>query len=905
LLLALLLPLGALAAPATNLPAGVTLVNQVEGVSEYHLPNGLQVVLAPSAAKPTTTVNVTYRVGSRMEDYGETGMAHLLEHLMFKGTPKHPDITAQLSRRGMSPNGTTWYDRTNYFESFAANPDNLEWALRMEADRMVNSYISRKDLDSEMTVVRNEMESGENDPSGTLMDKLMAAAFQWHNYGKSTIGARTDVENVSIPHLQAFYHRYYQPDNATLVVAGQFDQARVWSIIMDSFGKIAKPKRVLEPTYTLDPVQEGERLVVLRRAGDVAQVEVVYHAVPAAHPQAAALEVLMDIMGNPASGRLHQALVKTGYSTAVEADFMDLAEPGVLFFQADVAKGQEQAKVQEALLNAIENLKANPITDEELQRAKARLQNGWDTAFNDPQKFGIHLSSAIANGDWRLFFLERDRIAAVSKAEVEQAGETWLKSSNRTLGLFIPTPQADRVPVPVKVNVAEQFKGFTGGAGATEGEAFDSSLNNIAKRVEWITPTRGLKLALLPKKTRGEVVNAQLSLHFGTAENLFGKATQGDLTGALLSRGAAGLNRQEIQDRFLALRAEVGFAGSATGVNVGIQAHRQDLPAVLELVIQILKTPSFPEEELKQVKEAELSDIDQARSDPKALVGKAMSRTMNQYGRGDVRYVPTLDETAEDIQNVTRDQLVAFHQNYYGADHAEVAVVGDFDPVAVKETLQKNLQGWTSHQPYQRVLDPYHEVKGGRIQIEVSDKANAVFSLRQLMAVKDDDAQVPSLILANNILGEGFLNSRLATRIRQKEGLSYGVGSFLRLNDALPNSQFGAYAIFAPQNLAKLEQAFREEIARALKDGFTEKELKEAKEAVLQSRALARAQDGSLAGTFSRLLFEGRTIDFLKQREAAIQSQSLAQVSGVLPQYLKPENFVIVVGGQFTARAPQ
>lgn len=886
------------------LPQGVTKITEVEGVSEYRLSNGLQVLLAPSQAKPTTTVNVTYHVGSRMENYGETGMAHLLEHLMFKGTPKHPDITAQLSRRGMSPNGTTWYDRTNYFESFASNQDNLEWALKMEADRMVNSFISRKDLDSEMTVVRNEMESGENDPAGILMDKIMAAAFQWHNYGKSTIGARADVENVNIPHLQAFYHRYYQPDNATLVIAGQFDERKVWPIILESFAKIPKPKRVLSPTYTLDPVQEGEREVVLRRVGDVAQVEVVYHTVPAAHPQAAALDVLTDILSNPASGRLYQALIKTGLSTAVDAEFMALAEPGVLFFQADVAKGQDQNKVRDALLSTLEKLHDHPVTQEEVDRAKARLANEWDNSFNDPQRFGIHLSSAIADGDWRLFFLDRDRTREVSVAQVQAAAETWLKTTNRTLGLFIPTAKPDRVPAPAKVDVAEQFKGFHESGAATEGEAFDSSLDNIARHVEWIAPQSGLKLALLPKKTRGEVVNAQLSFHFGTAKNLEGKATQGALVGALLNRGAAGMTRQQIQDRFLALRAQVGFSGSATGVSVGIQAHRQDLPAVLELVSQILKTPTFPEEELKQVKEAELSDIDQARSDPQSLVGKAMSRHFNHYPRGDVRYVSTFDETAEDVRAITREQLVTFHQEFYGADHVEVSVVGDFDPQAVKAVLAKSLQGWTSHQSYERVLDPFHEVKAARIQIEVADKANAVFSLRQMLPLKDDDAKAPALMLANTILGEGFLNSRLATRIRQKEGLSYGVGSYLRLNDALPNSQFGAYAIFAPQNLKRLETAFSEEVARAMKDGFTQKELTEAKEAALQSRALARAQDASLAGTFNRLLFEERTLDFLKKREADLQAQTLSQVNSVLGQTLDPTKFVEVVGGNFAGGKP-
>ncbi|MGZ3457795.1 MAG: M16 family metallopeptidase, partial [Archangium sp.] len=191
----------------------------VEGITEYRLDNGLRVLLFPDPTKPTVTINVTYFVGSRHEGYGETGMAHLLEHLMFKGTPSHPNVPQELTQRGAHPNGTTWLDRTNYFETLPASDENLSWALGFEADRMVHSFIARKDLDSEMTVVRNELEKGENDPSHILFQRVMSAAFTWHNYAKSTIGARADLEHVPIDRLQAFYRKYYRPDNAMLVIA--------------------------------------------------------------------------------------------------------------------------------------------------------------------------------------------------------------------------------------------------------------------------------------------------------------------------------------------------------------------------------------------------------------------------------------------------------------------------------------------------------------------------------------------------------------------------------------------------------------------------------------------------------------------------------------------------------------
>ena len=253
-LVTFIVPLAA-AAPA----AAPEKVVSAEGITEYRLANGLRVLLFPDASKPTTTVNITYLVGSRHEGYGESGMAHLLEHMVFKGTPRHPNIPQELTAHGARPNGTTWYDRTNYFETFAATDENLRWALDLEADRMINSFIAEKDLRSEFSVVRNEFESGENNPGRVLLDRVMSSAYLWHNYGKSTIGSREDIERVPVDNLRAFYKKYYQPDNAVLTVAGKFDEAKTLAWIQELFGAIPKPARVLQPTYTVEPTQDGER----------------------------------------------------------------------------------------------------------------------------------------------------------------------------------------------------------------------------------------------------------------------------------------------------------------------------------------------------------------------------------------------------------------------------------------------------------------------------------------------------------------------------------------------------------------------------------------------------------------------------------------------------------------------
>ncbi len=277
----------AVAASTVARAEGPEKVASVEGITEYRLDNGLKVLLFPEPSRPKVTVNLTVLVGSRHEGYGETGMAHLLEHMVFKGTPTNPDIPGALKQRGAQFNGSTWLDRTNYFETLPASDENLKFAIALEADRMVNSPIKGEDLATEFSVVRNEFERGENSPSNVLNQRMMAVAYEWHNYGKSTIGNRTDIERVPVDSLRGFYKKYYRPDNAMLVIAGQFDQKKALEYADKYFGSIKNPDTDLPKTYTEEPPQDGERMVMLRRVGDVAVVGAMYHIPAGPHPQTA------------------------------------------------------------------------------------------------------------------------------------------------------------------------------------------------------------------------------------------------------------------------------------------------------------------------------------------------------------------------------------------------------------------------------------------------------------------------------------------------------------------------------------------------------------------------------------------------------------------------------------------
>ena len=480
---------------------GVKRVTTVEGITEYQLPNGLRVLLFPDQTKQTITVNITYLVGSRHENYGETGMAHLLEHLVFKGTPKHPDIPAELTSHGTRPNGTTNFDRTNYFETFSASDENLNWALDLEADRMVNSFIAKKDLDSEMTVVRNEMEMGENSPFNVTFQRVMGSAYIWHNYGKSTIGARSDVENVPIDRLQAFYRKYYQPDNAVLLVAGKFDEAKTLELVKKYFGPIPKPERVLTPNYTVEPPQDGERTAVIRRTGDTQVLMTGYHVPPGSHPDAVAVSVLSEMLTSEPAGRLYKSLVESKKASSIFGFVFQTKEPAYLLFGAELRKEDSLDNPRNAAAETAENFAKNPPTKEEVDRARTTLLTNIDLTLNDPNRVGLGMSESIARGDWRLFFLTRDRLKKVTPEDVARVANTYLKQSNRTVGMFIPTDKPDRADVPnIKdADVTAMVKDYKGEAVVAQGEVFDPSPANVESRTKRLK-FGGLDLACFRRK---------------------------------------------------------------------------------------------------------------------------------------------------------------------------------------------------------------------------------------------------------------------------------------------------------------------------------------------------------------------------------------------------------------------
>ncbi len=899
------------AVAATAQEEGPELVTEVEGIAEYRLDNGLKVLLMPDASRPTTTVNVTYFVGSKHESYGESGMAHLLEHLVFMGTPDHENIKQQITERGGFANGTTWWERTNYFQTLPADTgegdDNLEWAIRMEADRMVNSFIAADDLESEMTVVRNEFEIGENSPFRVLLQRVMATAYEWHGYGRSTIGARADLENVPIERLQRFYRQYYQPDNAMVIISGNFEEERALALVEEHFGAIPAPERDLDSklweTYTREPYQDGPREVTVRRSGATPTLMAAYHVPSSLHEDFAAVEALAHVLGDTPSGRLHKALVEPGLASDVGALVFRLPEPSLLLAYVNLPEGADLEAAEAALSETLAGLDDNPPNEEEVKRAVASLTSNMERNLNDSQLVGIGLSEWAATGDWRMMFLHRDRLEQVETADVAAAAATYVTRDNRTLGRFIPDSDPERAVVEAAPDPETLLAGYTGRETRSEGEAFEPTPENIEARVQRYTMDNGAEVALLPKSTRGERVRGTITMRIGNLDALRGLDSIPDATVSMLSRGTENLTRQEIADRLDELQSGL-IVGGSRSVSVSIDTRRENLMAVLDLMAEVGKRPTFPESELDEYKRQALAGIDRASDDPASVASRELSLYRNTKPADHPDYTPSFEEAKARIESLTVDQLRDFHARFHGfGPGTSVAFVGDFDADALRAKLDEHFGDWTAEVEFQRWADDYSAVEPVRLVEQLDDKASAVLIASQGFPMSDTHPDFVALELAGHMLGGGFLSSRLGNRIRNEEGLSYAVAGGVNAHPIDDNASFFAFAMFAPENLARVEEVLAEELVKVVEEGFSEEELESAKTGFLQQRILQRSDDASLAGILTAGLYLDRDMDWHAEREAAIRALTLDEVNAAVAEWLDPDGLVTGIAGDFTDEA--
>ena len=880
----------------------ITFQQTIEGISEYHLDNGMQILLIPDQSKPSTTVNMTYYVGSRHENYGQTGMAHLLEHMVFRGTENFPDALQSFSQRGLNANGSTNNDRTNYYAVFSSDPEVLEWYLRWQADAMQNIKVSEEDLKKEVDIVLNERERNLNNPFQTLIQRMQGAAYHWNNTGTATIGAPDDLKTMKAAELQAFYQRYYQPDNATLVVAGDFDLEETLSLIDGLFSPMAKPSRQLVERSTLEPVQDGERHIILRRSGGMPFIASAYHIPSPADERYVWLDLASQMIGERPSGHLYRELVRdkklvsSTFSTVSPHYAVSLA-----FFGAQLNDADKITEIEQALNQIIEQLDKAPFTQEELDRVRTYWLSQWDKMYASTELLAIGLSEAIAAGDWRLLFLERDRVKAAQLSDIQSTAEAFFVASNRTNGQYIPSENLKRAPAIERPNLGAILQDYKGDENYAAIEAFDSSPANIQAQTlrETITLDNGvIHTALLPKASRGNRVFANYRIKFSSLDKLKGQASVSAFAASQIMSGATGMTQQDIHDRIDQLDGSLNYHISANQLVVSLSSTRDNLAELLALSLKLIRDAQYPQEELDAFKNQVTRALQANSSEPGSKAMHALGRYLNPFEPGDMRYVMSVEEQVEAIATISREQLVAFNRENFAAGNIDVSIVGSFDPKAALKVLEDTIATWPKAPAYEYIADPYFDLAPKEFVIETPDKANAVFIARHLLQVQNNDPHFPALLIANQILG-GSETSRLFKQVRSENGLSYSVNSNINASSFEPSAEWTVQAIYSPSKRLELERVIRQTIQEARTNGFTADELEQSKAAVLRMRALARAQDNVLSGTWLRYLESGRDFMWNQEFEDRIRALSVEEVNQAMRDFLDEQQLSVAYAGDF------
>lgn len=878
---------------------------EVEGVSEYVLTNGLRVVLIPDDSASSITVNMTVLVGSRHEGYGESGMAHLLEHMLFKGTPLHADLDKELKERGViDMNGTTDYDRTNYYETLPASAENLDWAISIEADRLVNCFIRGEDLFSEMTVVRNEFESGEDSPQSILMQRIMANAYEWHNYGKSVIGNRADIERVPVNRLRAFYKKYYRPDNVVLLVAGRFDPETALASAASHFGSLGNPNIPLESTYTAEPTQDGERVVYLNRVGDVPMIGVGFHVPAAADVDSAPLHVLQYILGDEPSGRLYQNLVKTHQASMVLATHQPGFDPGLFGCLVKVEQGVTVETVRESLNQTLANIVQEGVTDEEVARAIKKLQNEKEKAQTNTSRLAYELSDWVAFGDWRLFYIDRDRIEQVTAADVQRVAARYLKESNRTTGIFVPTAQPDRSVIAARPGLDALVSGYRGRESLSKGEAFDPTPENIAARTLRGKLKSGVTYALLPKQVRGDRFFLKLTLRYGreTTLNTPQQLQAIRFLGESWLHGTLAYNEAELQDKLDELQAELTLSSEPGAITFQLTGRKKAFSESLDLLAEVLKHPTFPEEEFALLKSEKRSQMESDRTDPNFLAQLELTRKLSPVPESSIHYVPTLEQRLARLEAAKPSDIRDLFARFLSGEHGEVTVVGAFDQDVALEKLNIAVADWKSKETYARIAKPFVAIQPDKISIETPDKENAIMLAAANLEVRSDDPDWEALYIANDILGGGSLSSRLGERVREQEGLSYGVGSQFNARALDRAGVFMMYAITNPVNRDKLIKTVDEVLDEFIKSGVTDAEIDSARISYLKQLEDILSNDVQLMETLHQYQEANRDESFIARRQRNMEQLTKVKVDAAIQKLLAQKKLVIVSAGDFKGK---
>ncbi|MEO7714587.1 MAG: pitrilysin family protein [Capsulimonas sp.] len=907
-------PTAAAITQANKAASKPTLVN---GIRETTLPNGLTILTKEVHAAPVVYFSVWYKVGSVNEQVGQTGMSHLMEHMMFKGTKSRGPgvISSTLQANGAEFNASTYFDRTEYHETLAS--DRLETAMKIESDRMVNSLYDEAQHQKEMTVVRSEYEAGENNPGQALDKAVRLAAFQVHPYRWNTIGFRSDIENFTRDEMYDYYKNYYTPNNATVVIVGDIDTAKAVEMVRKYFGSM-KPHPVSEHFLTPEPVQEGERRVLVSRAGTTPQIEIAYHIPGVMDPDRYTLDVIETVLNGGRTARFFQDLVQTGLASDTDAGDIGLRDPELLQIGASAQPGHTNPELEKALLAEIEKLKTEPITDEELARALNQAEAGYVFGKESVSAQGSLLGEDAMRGDWRRGEYYLENLRKVTKTDIQRVAQKYFVERNRNVGYFEPirpagggdtargggglttaAPTAWVDPKPAKVNLSDYHMSRPV---ATRGARVMAD----AAPAKGALPTKvvldnGVTVIVQENHATPTVSIAGALMSAGSIFEPADKRGLAGFTASQLSRGTQSRSLLDIAKILEGGGSSVSVGGGDEFVSLGGHGLSKNFDTLLDVLSDELRHASFPADELEKARRQTLAGIDSARSNTGTLVGIAFRNAI--YPSTHPYSSPTLDEQEAFVKGVTRDDLAAFYAAHYAPDKMVLTIVGDVDTQTAIDGVKKYFGDWAKKGDLPDISIPAVAAPTGPFQtivIPVPDKAQVDVRYGFPGGLKRSDPDFYAENVLNFILGGGTLASRLGLSVRDKMGLVYGITS--SVDARLGEGPFGVRYGSNPANVDKAADEMLSQVQMIHDKGVTKDEVAQAISYLTGSYAVTLSTNSAVAGQLLTTQVYGLGLDYIQKRNDLYRAVTVDQVNAAAKKYLKPGSGVLAISGTYTGK---
>ena len=866
---------------------GFEYVKESGGIKEYKMTsNNLRVLLKKDKSAPVATFMVTYEVGSRNEAIGYTGSTHLLEHLMFKGsrkfnTTKGNSVFQTLQSLGARMNATTWLDRTNYFAVLPS--EHLESLIEIEADRMRNAWIKEEDRQSEMTVVRNEFERGQNSPSGVLDEHIWATAYHAHPYHHSTIGWKEDIENVSIERLKEFYDTFYWPNNATAIAIGDFEEKDALAMIKKHFGKIRKSTKPIPEVYTAEPEQEGIRTVTLKRAGQQGIVGVAHKTPSATNKDAAAFMVLSSILSSGKNSRFYKNITDKGLTTSIYIWDSLFKDPGLFTVYANLSPDVKHKTVESLIIQEYEKIKADGVTEAEVKKAQAQLVAAMKFSQDGSYAIASGLNEAIASGDWTLYTTYSEKIKSVTKEDVQRVVVEYFKEDLSTVGYFIPKnkgAQGERAITSAKELEKIKKKYITG--------AEEESLSSKIVQSE---PISGVRLFSLERGSG--VVTMQGSFLGGDVYSNENKRVS-DMVASMLDQGTKNMSKFEISEKLESVGARLNFFNGQARVGFSGKFLEEDTEMVFEIMADQIKNPLFSEQELEKVKKRAIAGYKRSKESTR---GNAMNNMLEAFYGKDHQNSPTNpDQAIEDIKKITAQSLEEYHSKNYGTGSVVVVVVGDIKHQELEKMVKESFGGWKKSPLNTKKEERVASKKAGKVYLTMQDKTSTDFLVGTALEVDRYHPDYLPLYLGTHTLGGNF-SARLMQTVRVKEGLTYGINSSL---SGFGNGNDGYWMVggtFAPQLLSKGESSTLREVKLWLEKGITQKELDVTKSTLTGGFQVGFDTTGGLASGILSAVVTHNSLEYLDSYPEQVKKITLDQVNEAIKKYITLDGLYRVAAG--------